>query len=60
VGERREGENDTRSSPVIERKADGARWACWVAKLGRLLGRRAGSRGLDRKLGVLVGPGLRR
>jgi hypothetical protein len=35
VGERREGENDMRGPPVIERKGEGARWACWVASLGR-------------------------
>jgi hypothetical protein len=55
VGERGEGENDTRGPPVIERKEDSARWACWVALLGRLVGRPARPCRLDQQSGFLVG-----
>jgi hypothetical protein len=50
-GERREGENDTRGPPGMERKEDSAGWVCWVTLLGRLVGRPAGTRGLDKKSG---------
>jgi hypothetical protein len=61
IWEKEERERMTHSPPpVIERKGEGARWACWVVKLGRLVGRPVGPRGLDQKLRVLVCSGLRR